>query len=230
MPMSRATTFPHTSAPSLRRSPLFNSPIVTVTSARTQETYCPLSPPRPLGMSAETTFAPLALMRAIASANLPSGAREKPVPKIASMMTSNLRSGKAEKTSPVYFSRWAAQSAESLSVSVNTAVSNPFSASRRAAHHPSPPLLPPPQTASTLLPPNEESSFSVSSAIAAPARSISSCDGTPRSSMVCLSAARICEQLTTLFMRRPPPRPARRGRSLPCRSRIPCSGGDDTPC
>ena len=89
MPISFLITVPQISKPSERTKPAFNSPMVTVLSARTHTpSAVPLSPDMPLGISAEMTYAPLLFMASITSAYSPVTSRERPVPKMQSTITS----------------------------------------------------------------------------------------------------------------------------------------------
>ena len=128
---------------------------------------------------------------------MPFSSPEKPVPNRQSTMRAKRFLGKTEYTSPPSFSNsslFFLQSAENLSATHSASTESPFCIRILAQTNPSPPLLPPPHTHK--IPPSGQS-LSASSASAAPARSISSREGTSSVSIVNLSASRICALVST---------------------------------
>ena len=73
-----------TSLAMFRKWPGWKEPTETVRSDRTHFSAMPLSPFSPLLMSTETTYAPLSLMRSMASAAAPFTSPWNPVPKMQS--------------------------------------------------------------------------------------------------------------------------------------------------
>ena len=194
IPMSTTRTSPACALPGLIHRPGLEAWKVTVTSARTAApATSPFEAFTPLGTSTATTGQAARLSCAIAPATGSRGSPSNPVPKSASTATSapsRAPAASGRGAGPGRRSRLAAASPRNSSggaVSM-TSTSRPCSRSRRAATRPSPPLLPFPHTTATV-PAGARSA--TARATPAPARSISSSEGTPCSSIAQASIARI---------------------------------------
>ncbi len=185
IPISATRTFPACHLPGAIQCPSFAAWKLTLTSARTAApSTSPLDASTPEAMSAETTGASPAFIASIAASAGARGAPLNPVPKIASTTTpaparaSPSWSGAARREDPVKRRKFASASPESSSGghSSSASTSYPVSRSLRAATSPSPALLPFPHT-TTARP--ERASSPAARAVAPPAASISSSDGTP---------------------------------------------------
>ena len=176
MPISATTTGPHNCRPGMSRCPGLRRKKVTVRVACTARPFTsPVSPSRPEGTSTASTGLAAALTAAIIRAAAPSTGRDRPAPKIASMIRSApaMTSGANGSISRAQREAMAAASPRSVSLSPRrqSRTATPASAMSRAATKPSPPLLPGPQ--STTIEPSAGSMRRASSATARPACSIS---------------------------------------------------------
>ena len=182
MPMSITTVSPAWVLPGEIHSPGLAAWKVTVTWAWTAlPATSPVDASTPLGTSqANTSAGPAAaLMAAIAARAASRGSPSKPVPRMASTTPAAPRSAASSNGRAAGSgrrSRLACASPRSSSASdrSSTSTSRPDSRSNRATTSPSPPLLPLPTTTTTR-PSGRRSRMT--SAIPAPARSISSIDG-----------------------------------------------------
>ncbi len=194
IPMSTTWTAPAWRLPGLIHNPSLARWKVAVALARTASpTTSPDDASTPLGTSALTTGCACALSAVIASATTPRGSPLKPVPRTASTWPACPSSAPAANgvgASPGRRSRLARASGLDARRSpvASTDTARPSSRSMRAATRPSPPLLPFPQT--TAIGPSGMT-VSARRARPAPARSMRSSDGTPRSSIAQRSTARI---------------------------------------
>ena len=195
MPMSITRTSPAWRLPGDTHRPSLAEWNVAVAAARTAApSTAPVEASTPLGTSAATTSAPVALIASIAPATGSRGAPEKPVPSSASTTAaapSRAPAVKGAGAGPGRRARFSAGSPLSSAGSPvsSTSTSRPPVRSTRAATRPSPPLLPLPHT-TAIRPPGAR--CATTSARPAPARSMRSSDGIPRSSIAQASTARIC--------------------------------------
>ena len=185
---------------------------VTVASASTAAPSTrPVSVSTPLGMSADTTGTGQVFIICTAMRASPSTGRLRPMPKMASTITSASRHQAANSASSGAKGSSAPPAAASLASMARVSgvsfsrlptrtqrTSSPASRSRRAQATPSPPLLPGPQK-HTARPGAPPASSRAAWARAAAARSIRSVEGTPRSCMVIRSSSRIWDAVAILM-------------------------------
>ena len=183
---------------------------MTVTSAQTAQPYtAPVSALTPDGISTLKTYAPLRLMYSTAFAYFPSGARCRPIPKMASTMISYSPSGIRFIMVHPYFSRIEICVSVSGEQRLRSPISqkstgNPSCIRSLPTANPSPPLLPQPAAINVLIHSggrSGETAFITSSAQARAARSIRTSEGTPKPSIVFRSHSFISAAVTRYSVR-----------------------------
>jgi hypothetical protein len=216
IPISITRSSPACSLPGFTYSPGFAAANVAVARARTASpSTSPVEAFTPLGTSAATTVWPS--IAAIASAAAPRTAPSKPVPRIASTTTTAPSSAPALNGSVSTRLAFTAASpcSSAGSASNRQRTSRHCSRSSRAATSPSPPLLPLPHTIAI----GPSGAISLTSAAnPAPARSIRSSEGTPRSSIAQRSMARIASAPGSATNQSVTAAPPPRRPSFPCGS------------
>ena len=194
IPISTTSTRPACPFPGSTYRPTFGPWNVAVASALTASpSTSPVDAFTPEGTSQATTGAPASLIALIAPATGSRGSPSKPVPSIASTIApdrSRCSGANSRGGSPGRRSRFARASPFvcDRSPTASTSTSRPSSRRSRATTRPSPPLFPLPHTTRTGPRPATEA---VARASPAPARSIRSSPGIPRSSIAQASAERI---------------------------------------
>ena len=190
-PMSTTWMTPAHARPGWNNNPGFAAPNVTVAVARTAApSTAPDSPSTPEGMSTATTGRPEALSASMASGASPSGTPRNPVPKMASIATSERASSRSSaasrRTRPPASSKIRSiveDGSRSVAASGNriTVGRTPHRARCRAATNPSPPLFPFPHTMVARRPYTPPSATAADRATARPADSINCSTVIPRS-------------------------------------------------
>ena len=184
--MSTTTTSPACALPGWTHSPILAAWNVAVAAARTAApATSPVDASTPEGTSAATTGAPAAVIASIAAAASSRGAPVLPVPRSASTIAlapSSRAASNGAGAAPGSRRNCSAASPRRLSggQTASTSTSRPADRSSRAATSPSPPLLPFPHTIA-IRPPGAWRPTTAASP--SPARSISSSDAIPRSSI-----------------------------------------------